>query len=482
MPLNFRHLLKTRAGRDLLMVAIIALLSSATAVWFDLNDRLIEFAHNASIEVLDELPTVMTAIAVVLVWFSYRRWRESRAEVNAHLAAIDALQTSERQLRNSEERLDRAQRIAEIGSWERDLLTDQLAWSNELYRMLGLSAATFVPTRDEVNRRTHEEDRARVAAWLEELKAGRSPTAIELRVTCADGERRILRSEGMPIRDSFGSPIKISGTVQDVTRTRHLEEERNQLYAQLLQSQKLEALGTLSGGIAHDLNNTLVPVIALAPLLMRRFEPGSRDYVNAQLILQSGERARDLVRQILQFARKSKSDRAPVQLAELVAETSKMMRASLPSTITIEAHIEPVPKIRANATQLHQVLINLISNAAQAIGSRMGRIRVSLGMEADGKPRLDGRSVQLSVIDDGCGMDPATLRRVFEPFFTTKEVGRGTGLGLAVVHGIVSGHGGIIEVASEPGIGTRFDLFFPSGHAEAEVSEGSSVAELSIAS
>jgi signal transduction histidine kinase len=224
-------------------------------------------------------------------------------------------------------------------------------------------------------------------------------------------------------------------------------------------SQKLEALGTLAGGIAHDLNNTLVPVMALTTMTARRLPEGSRERANLDTVAQAAVRARDLVKQILAFSRKEKIEKQKLDLAEIAREALKMMRASVPSTTQIIAEIGPVAPVIGDPGQLHQVLVNLIANAAHAIGGKMGWITVGIEIQRE--------TILLYVEDTGQGMDEATKQRIFDPFFTTKPVGEGTGLGLSVVHGIVAEHGGRIEVKSRLGEGSRFEIVFPAAPTEA---------------
>ena len=269
---------------------------------------------------------------------------------------------------------------------------------------------------------------------------------------------------------------------QDIAEIRRLEQQRNELYAELLHAQKLEALGTLAGGVAHDLNNTLVPVLSLMKLVMAKLQPGSREYASAEMILTAGRRARDLVRQVLAFSRKSMAERKPVALHELVGNSLQKIRPSLPTGIEIEQHLTGVPPVLADRAQLEQVLAALLTNSAQAITNGVGTITVEVAEEGErSSARLqsgaDVPGVRLTVRDTGCGMDAVTKRRVFEPFFTTKEIGRGTGLGLAVAHGIIAGHGGEIAVESEPGVGTRFDIFLPGIAAEASAASLSAAAD-----
>jgi two-component system, cell cycle sensor histidine kinase and response regulator CckA len=251
------------------------------------------------------------------------------------------------------------------------------------------------------------------------------------------------------------------GIWTDITAIKRAEEERLSFEAQRHHSQRLEALGTLAGGVAHDLNNALVPVLALTKMVASRMPGESRERRNLDTVVQAASRARDLVQQVLSFSRKEERPREEIDLAAVTSEALRLLRASIPSTIRLEEVIAPTPRILGDAGQWHQVMINLVTNAAQAIGATHGTIKVSLG------PEPDGEELRLSVGDTGCGMDAATKARIFEPFFTTKGVGQGTGLGLSVVHGIVTGLGGRIGVETAPGHGTRIDIVLPIRAAEA---------------
>jgi signal transduction histidine kinase len=298
----------------------------------------------------------------------------------------------------------------------------------------------------------------------------------------AAAARALARREPLPaMRTSVREITEIVRALDEVRaefndsaeRLRACEQREQDLERQSLHTQRLEALGTLAGGIAHDLNNTLVPVLGLAKLTMKRLPEASREHANLAMIVSAGERARDLVRRILAYSRKEAPARQAVDIAALVRDSLKMLCASLPSTIHFEQQIDDVPLVSGDPGQLHQIMINLVVNAAQAIGSNMGTVSVTLvnGPEQN----LDGDvhasptpMVRLSVSDTGCGMDEAVVRRIFEPFFTTKPIGEGTGLRLSVVHGIVTQHGGHITVDSRIEQGTRFDIYLPALSREQE--------------
>jgi PAS domain S-box-containing protein len=385
-----------------------------------------------------------------------------KQRLHGELEHKEALRRTAEDLRRSKEHLAHAQRIASLGSDFRDLATDTAEWSDETYRILGVSRDSFTPTTENLLALIHPEDRTKLLAAREQIKQGICPLPYEQRIIRPDGTVRIVRRENELIRDKTGKVVGYAGTTQDVTEQRAAQQRQNELERQLLHSQKLDALGTLAGGIAHDLNNTLVPVLGLTKLTRDRLPEGSRERANLNVILKAGERARDLVRQILAFSRKDAPTRHPVDVAALTRESLKMLRASLPSTVEIKEEIAEVPRILADPAQLHQTVINLVVNAAQAIGDAMGVITVSLNEAEAGALGTPTPAVHLAISDTGCGMDEPTRQRIFEPFFTTKPVGEGTGLGLSVVHGIVAGHGGRITVASAPGQGTRFDILLPA--------------------
>jgi PAS domain S-box-containing protein len=253
------------------------------------------------------------------------------------------------------------------------------------------------------------------------------------------------------------------GLWTDITAVKRAEAEKRQLEAQLHHAQRLKALGTLAGGAAHEINNALVPVIALTKIVAGHLPEESRDRRNLGTVLAGAERSRDLVRQILDFSRKEdeRRERESIDVGAVLRDALQMMRATVPSTIDLAADVASTPLAPCDPNQLQQVIVNLVTNAAHAIGEEHGRISVGLRAEPD------GAALRLWVADTGCGMDEATKAQIFEPFFTTKEAGKGTGLGLSVVHGIVTAHGGRIEVQSAPGRGTRFDIVLPTTVAEA---------------
>ncbi len=255
---------------------------------------------------------------------------------------------------------------------------------------------------------------------------------------------------------------------EELQERKRAEAERERLQSQLIQAQKLEAMGTLAGGIAHDFNNILLPILGYTEMALDEDGISDRLRYDLEQVLGAASRAKDLVKQILAFSRMGKEQTtAALDMSIVVKEALKLLKASLPSTIEIRQHIERGIAV-VDATQIHQVIINLCTNASHAMDGR-GVLDISLRKEyCVGGPDAPyvsgvepGPCLRLSVTDTGHGMDAETLQHIFEPYFTTKEVGKGTGLGLAVVHGIVKRHGGGILVRSEPGTGSTFDVFLP---------------------
>ena len=257
-------------------------------------------------------------------------------------------------------------------------------------------------------------------------------------------------------------------SIRDISSRIEGEQEREELQNQLNQLQKMESIGNLAGGIAHDFNNLLFPIIGMSELLLEDLPGGSPEHEYVLEILKAGKRAGDLVKQILAFSRQSEHKKIPVQVQLVVKEVLKLSRSAIPSDVEISEDIQTdCGLVMADPTQIHQVAMNLITNAYHAMDKPDGKILVSLKetvLEADDladSPLQPGKYAMLRVSDTGCGIEPAIMDKIFEPYFTTKERGKGTGLGLAVVYGIVSEYGGDIHVNSEVKKGTTFTVYIP---------------------
>jgi PAS domain S-box-containing protein len=374
-------------------------------------------------------------------------------------------------LGRSQKMLARTESIAHVGSWVLDLTTNRMIWSDETYRIFGFKPQEFAVTYEAFLEAVHSEERAAVnKAYSESLLEGRDGYEIEHRIVRRDtGEVCQVHERCIHERDEAGSILRSIGMVQDITDRKRAEEERDKLHAQLIQAQKMESIGTLAGGIAHDFNNMLSPIMIHSQMAMMDLPPDSPVQQGLKEIYKAGERARDLVKQILTFARKSEGKRVQVKASLIVKEAVKFLGSSLPTTIDIHYDLRTEKDIvLADPTQLNQVIMNLCTNASHAMEERGGVLEVILENEQfdpDSKNRITGlepgRYVKLTVKDTGPGIEPEIMDKIFEPYFTTKEVGKGTGMGLPLVHGLVLSYGGAITVQSEVGQGTAFYVYLP---------------------
>ncbi|MBK8001634.1 MAG: PAS domain S-box protein [Verrucomicrobia bacterium] len=374
---------------------------------------------------------------------------------------------SERKVSEAQARFQQlAENIREV-FWLTNAEKSQMLYISPGYeRIWGRSCESLYRSPESWLESIHADDRKRVASSLPENQS-QGTYDLEYRILRPDGSVRWVHDRTFPVRDASGAVYRIAGIAEDIT-------ERRQLEAQFRQAQKMEALGTLSGGIAHDFNNILGAIfgnVHLASLDLQPSHPASNSLGEIQ---KAANRARDLVRQILAFSRQQPKTRQNIALGPVVQEAAGLLRASLPAGIELVKTLDPkAPNVFADATQIHQIILNLCTNAWHAIGEGPGRIEIQLqpveikGEDSAPAPELHrGVYACLSVIDSGHGMDASTLERIFEPFFTTKDPGRGTGLGLSVVHGIVQSHDGVIRVSSQRGQGTSFHLYFPAAGAE----------------
>ena len=313
-----------------------------------------------------------------------------------------------------------------------------------------------------------QEDREKARALFSEVARGGHPPSFELQIRTQTGAMVTMEFALSP-RYKSGRLVGLLGIGRDVTERKLAGEAQAELEAQLRQSQKMEAIGNLAGGIAHDFNNILTAIIGNAQLA--EMELAEQHPARALLVqtLVASHRAKELVQQILTFSRRQEQKREPTHLGAAVRDSIKLLRSVLPSSIQICPQLpDNLPEILADVTQIHQIVVNLATNAAHAMEEQGGRLdlvvdEVLVDHEmVSQRPQLKpGRFLRLWVTDTGAGMDAETLQRIFEPFFTTKETGKGTGLGLAVVHGIVQQHDGAIVVYSVPGKGTSFQIYFP---------------------
>ncbi len=304
--------------------------------------------------------------------------------------------------------------------------------------------------------------------------------AVEVYEEKLDGDFLITVS---PLHGPDGCLIGCIHVARDITERRQAEKEKAKLQDRLQQAQKMESIGMLAGGIAHDFNNILFPIIGFAEMALEDTSEGSSLRHSINEILHGAKRAGDLVKQILTFSRQADQELKPLQVHFVIKEVLKLMRSSLPSTIKIKQYLKKdCGFVIADPTQIHQIAMNLMTNAYQAMEDEGGKLEVTLkevelGLDDLTDPSMTpGAYVCLIVSDTGPGMDQSVISRIFEPYFTTKENGKGTGLGLAVVHGIVKSYKGDIRVYSEPGKGTAFHVYLPAIKSQVETEEADAAA------
>jgi PAS domain S-box-containing protein len=378
---------------------------------------------------------------------------------------------SQEALRESEERYALAMEGANEGHWDWNVATDRLFRSPRMLVIHGRHAEQSVsPGREWLNDVVmHPDDRPRVERALREHLDGRQPRfESEYRVQHEDGHWHWVYSRGRASFETDGKASRFVGSAVDITEQKQAQLEKERLELQLRQSQKMEAVGTLAGGIAHDFNNVLGAILGYGELALEH-AAGNRDlrrYLDN--VMHAAVRAKLLVERILGFSRSSLGNQVLFNVQGVVNETLELLIATLPSGIRLQSRLESgEAAVIGDATYLHQVTMNLCTNALQAM-ARGGVLSVTLERMTAAQSRNlvrgvlgPGDYVRLTVTDTGAGIAPNVLERVFDPFFTTKDVGVGTGLGLSMVHGIVADLGGAIDVSSTVGVGTRFDVFLP---------------------
>jgi PAS domain S-box-containing protein len=381
---------------------------------------------------------------------------------------------AEQALRRSEAYLAEAQTLSHTGSFGWNPASGEIYWSAETFRIFGFDLAT-PPDVARMVQQTHPEDKAFLEQTLDRARHERQDFALEYRLLLDDGSVKHLQVVARALGGE-SQHLEFVGAVMDVTERQRAEEaqrvqqrEREKLQRQLQQAAKMEAIGRLAGGIAHDFNNILGAILGYGELAQNNL--GEDGAVRRQLdqVMQAGARGKGLVDRILAFSRGGSGERMPLYVQSIVEEALELLTPSLPTNVHLERQLDAADAtVVGDATQLHQVAMNLCTNAVHAMTGG-GVLTVVLERVAVGEGRLlshgtlgAGRYVRLAVGDSGSGIPPAVLERIFEPFFTTKRVGDGTGLGLAVVHGIVADFGGAIDVTTQLGAGTTFTIWLPA--------------------
>jgi len=381
-------------------------------------------------------------------------------------------ETSERRqaeaaLRESQERLDLAVRAAHVGIFEHHHRTDHLYWSPTLRELYGIGADEPVSLQRYIELVPREE-RDTVVSMIQAAHdpAGDGLFQMEHRIVKPNGDIRHIAVRAQTLFDREGSaptPLRTLGTVMDVT-----DRKRAEVYQR--DASKMEAIGTLAGGIAHEFNNSLTAVLGFSELALPLIPSDSKAHRHIQQVVAAGRKSRELVHQLLTFSQQSGPIRRPLSLHSLVKESLKLLRPTIPSWIELHEHIAASTRpISADTTQMHQLILNLVDNALHAMRQSGGTLDIRLVDKefSDDQTSASGRIAAgyyacLTVRDSGEGMEPEVASRIFDPFFTTKPLGEGRGMGLSVVHGIVTAHGGTVLVESQPDLGTTVSVYLPA--------------------
>ncbi|GAB6096149.1 hypothetical protein JCM14469_24020 [Desulfatiferula olefinivorans] len=435
-------------------------------LWIVLSDRAISLMTSDP-DKLTFLQTYkgwgfVTITAVILYLLLQREWARLQAEIHGRTMA-------EKALLKSQDRLIRAQRLAGMGDFTWDVETGEVSWSDALFDMLGYEKTDAIDYHDIYNRFQHPDDRESVTRWLH---AGidsdsRELAPVECRLMHKNGEEIIVRMVGT-IRREAGRQPEFFVALQNITELKRREFEHLELKAQLNQAQKMESVGRLAGGVAHDYNNMLGVIIGYTELIMDRAAPDDPLQHDLSEILNAARRSADITRQLLAFARKQAIAPRIIDLNDTVEGMLKILRRLIGEDIDLKW--QPACRlgfVNMDPSQIDQILANLCVNARDAIGGvgklsiETDNVRFDEAFCAEHHGFTPGDYVMLAVSDDGCGMDMHTLENLFEPYYTTKDMGKGTGLGLATVYGIVKQNGGVIQVESEPSSGSTFRLYLP---------------------
>ena len=397
----------------------------------------------------------------VELWARYevRPWHTADGGIGGIIIFIEDITESKRTevaLRESEERLTRAETLANVGNWSADLVNNRLVWSKGMFRIFGKSDE-FPPTFEGWLAAVMPYDVDRVRQWCSQCLTDKRALPIEFQISRSDGEIRTLASTAEIVFDDDGQPIRLFGTIQDITDSRRAQQE-------LFASQKLESVGMLASVIAHDFNNLLGGVLIHAEVALAELSAGANPVQELNTIRTTAIRGAEIVRELLVYAGKESAEPSLVDLSRTISEMLELLTISVSKHAVLESDLgRDLPPILGSAAQLRQVVLNLVTNASQAIGERGGTIRVITRIVrrsmAGPEHFRAGNQLQLEVSDTGCGMSVETQARAFDPFFTTKLGGHG--LGLTMVQGIVRGLDGSIDVRSEPGRGTSFVITLP---------------------
>lgn len=445
----------------------------ANQVWLDIHHRCLQGA----VEKREEDRFLRADGTEDWLRWEVHPWHNEAGEIGGIIMFTEVITERKKAaelVRQSEERLDLALSGADLGLWDLEINPSRMLVNPRFAAIFGYALDEVQTDSVWWHSRIHPDDGDRVVDhFWQHIQGFCLNLDNEFRVFTKSGTLLWVQLRGKIVeRDTSGAPLRITGTLQDITARKNAEAERREIEEQMQQTQKLESLGVLAGGIAHDFNNLLVGILGNADLALADAPRGSLLRETLESIVTSSERAAELCRQMLAYSGRGRFVVVPVSLNDMVKEMGQLLTVTVSKRVTLVFEPEPaLPLVQADATQIRQIVMNLITNASEAIGDREGTIRMSTGtlvwsgVDAGvhvlgGELRESQAYAYVRVSDNGSGMDSATLQRIFDPFFTTKFTGRG--LGLAAVLGIVRGHRGAIRVESTPGVGTTFTVFLPA--------------------
>jgi signal transduction histidine kinase len=396
---------------------------------------------------------------------------ERAAELEDANRALRAAERQQHELADASDllarRLSEAQNVAQLGYWEIDRSSGDVFWSDEMYRLIGVEPGVQPPPTDQFLSALHPEDAPRMRDVAARALADLSEFTEQYRLIGTDGAPRTIQARGRVVTSARGDR-KLVGTIQDIT-------ERTQLETQLRQSQKMDAIGKLAGGVAHDFNNILTVIEGYTALLLAELPAEATNRSDVEQIRDAARRAATLTRQLLAFSRQQHLQPRVLNVNDAIGGIEKMLQRLIGEDVELQWQLHPeIQPVKADPGQLEQVLMNLVVNARDAMpdGGKLTIETANVSLDTHYAQRFPvkhpGPHVMLAVTDTGCGIPAHDFHRIFEPFFTTKENGKGTGLGLSTVHGIVEQSGGHVWVYSEVGHGTTFKVYLPACELEAD--------------